>query len=510
MRVTAKALRVSAMIYLGLPVFIFILGFLRWYIALPAAVCLLIGFLYACRNNAGKHIVKEIAVSRTQFWGLIGVILLWTWLGGLNGLFYQTDDWPWRNAIYHDLVENSWPVVYPERGSALVYYIGFWLPPALPAKLVGYLTGNWDLAWRVAQSVLWLWSCLGLLLTALTLMFYVNADTPSKRWGVLLIFLFFSGMDILGSAYDGTLHEVLSPEGLHMERITWEGRQFSSITTCLYWVFNQSIISWLATVCFLTEKDSRNYLFLGVACLCCGPLPFVGLVVLMFVRALSSGIRHTRHGNAAKHLRIAFSPANITLLIGVLPLLCAFFLNNISLVNTAHQMEKLTLWEELDFYFSRRLAALLLIDAGVFCALLWKRHFKNPLFYGVAASMVILPYFRVGAGQDFCMRATIPILFTIMVYCAEYLISELPRFRKQRFFEKLLLAALVLSLLIGACTPAMEMFRSVYNVVCEKTILLAKDPFGSIDVLDEANNFTAQNYDETFFFQCLSKEIGTP
>lgn len=506
MLISYKSVRSLSMTYLGLPVLIFTLGFLRWYVALPAACVLLLGFLYACRNNSGKHSVQSIAISRTQFCGLIGVILLWTWLGGMNGLFYQTGDWPWRNAIYHDLVEKSWPVFYPEKSSALVYYFGFWLPPAIPARLVGLLSGSADLAWRVAQGALWLWSCLGLLLTALTLMFYVHADAPSKRWSALLIFIFFSGLDILGSAYDGTLHEVLSPAGLHMERITWEGRQFSSITTCLYWVFNQSIISWLATICFLMEKDSRNYLFLGVSCLCCGPFPFVGLVVLMFVRALSGGARHIRCGNAGKHLRIAFSPANIALLLTVFPIFCAFFLNNLSVINTAPQASQRTLWEELDFYFSRRLAALLFIDAGIFCALLWRRHLKNPLFYGIAASMVILPYFHVGSSQDFCMRATIPTLFCIMAYCAEYLINELPVFKKQRFFEKCLLTGLVIALLIGSCTPAMEMFRSIYNVCCKRTILLAQDPFGSIGVLEEAQNFTAADYEETFFFRHLAQK----
>ena len=507
MHISAQKLRRISMVYLGLPVLIFILGFLRWYIALPAACCLLMGFLYACRNNEGKHAIKEIVLSRSQLLGLVFVVLLWTWLGGLNGLFYQSADWPWRNAIYHDLVKYRWPVVYPEKDSALVYYIGFWLPPALPAKLAGLLTGSEEIAWRVAQAALWLWSCLGIMLTALTLMFYVNAGSPAKQWGALLIFMLFSGMDILGSIYDGTIHEVLSPEGLHMERITWEGRQFSSITTCLYWVFNQSIVSWLATICFLSEKDSRNYLFIGVCCLCCGPLPFVGLVVLMFVRALSSGVRHIRSGNAGKHLKVAFSPANIVLLLTILPVLGAFYLNNIAVATSAPSIEKPTLWEELDFYLSRRLGALLLIDAGVYCALLWKRHFRNPLFYGVAAAMVILPFFRVGGGQDFCMRATIPVLFTLMVWCAEYLISELPQFRQRRLFEKCLLISLLICLLIGTCTPLMEMFRSIYNVVCEKTIRLAKDPFKSIGVLEQAANFTSPDYRESFFFKYLSVPI---
>ena len=102
------------------------------------------------------------------------------------------------------------------------------------------------------------------------------------------------------------------------------------------------------------------------------------------------------------------------------------------------------------------------------------------------------------------MRATIPALFVLMVYCAEYLINELPHFGMHRFFEKCLLVCLVIGLLIGVCTPAMEMFRSIYHVVTQKTILLAKDPFGSIGTLNEANNFVAIDYKDDFFFQHLA------
>lgn len=36
----------------------------------------------------------------------------------------------------------------------------------------------------------------------------------------------------------------------------------------------------------LQEKDCRNYLLLGTACLMCGPFPFVGLVILWWCAAL--------------------------------------------------------------------------------------------------------------------------------------------------------------------------------------------------------------------------------
>jgi len=175
MRLTHRTLKTAALAYLALPVLIFACGFLKWPLAAAACAAMLLGFLYARRDNFEIRYEKTLTVGVWQLTALAGVILLWTYLGGLNGLFFQSDDWPWRNAIYHDLVEKDWPVIYPERGSALVYYIGFWLPPALVAKLAGWVTGSAVWAWRAARGALWLWSALGLLLIALMLMLCTGA-----------------------------------------------------------------------------------------------------------------------------------------------------------------------------------------------------------------------------------------------------------------------------------------------------------------------------------------------
>jgi len=502
MNLSQQKIRHLSAVYLALPVMVFAAGYLKWYLALPVILCMLLGIRCICRP---EQRTRTLRTSRLFPVALAAVLLLWTWLGGLNGLFYQSADWPWRNAIYHDLVEKSWPVVYPERDSALVYYIGFWLPPALPAKLVGLLTGSQDLAWRVAQAALWLWSAAGLYLIALNIMFFTGADTPKKQWATLLIFMFFSGMDIIGAAHAGTLERVLDPEVLHLEWWTHDGKQYSSVTTCLYWVFNQAIVPWLATVLFLREEDGRNYIFLGLTCLCCGPIPFVGLAVLMVLRWLSFILKGLGTGDAARHAKSAFTLQNLLGLALILPVLGVYFLSNLSVGSTAAQANGLSLIAGLRAYVNTGLIAFLALDAGFLCALIWKRHFKNPMFYFVAASLVAIPYFHIGTSEDFCLRASIPALFVLMCWCAEYLISELPRFRMQCFFEKCLLIVLTAALLIGACTPVMEIYRGVYHAAAEKTILLAQDHFGSIGNLDQANNFTAGHYSETFFFKYLAR-----
>ena len=64
---------------------------------------------------------------------------------------------------------------------------------------------------------------------------------------------------------------------------------------------------------------------------------------------------------------------------------------------------------------------------------------------------------------------------------------------------------MVLALLIGACTPLMEMYRGVYHAWNQGTILLAQDWIGSIANLEQANNFTAANFSDMFFFRYLAR-----
>lgn len=129
-------------------------------------------------------------------------------------------------------------------------------------------------------------------------------------------------MDILGALYSSRLPDLLAYDAMHLEWWT-NDFQFSSLTTCLFWVFNQTVGAWLATVCFLQEKDCRNYLLLGTACLMCGPFPFVGLVIFMVVRGIVL-LAQRQKGV----LQSAFSPANVLVLVVVLSITASYFLAN--------------------------------------------------------------------------------------------------------------------------------------------------------------------------------------
>lgn len=503
MRLTFHALRQFILCYIALPVLIFAVGFLRWYWALPVCAALLFALFRGWRPNALDALTGSLTVPVGRLIALALIVLVWTHLGGMNGLSFQSDDWHWRNAIFHDLVDKPWPVVYAGKNSALVYYVGFWLPPALAAKAVGAASGSVVLAWRVARFGLWLWSSMGMTLLALGLMFFTGADSRRKQWTTLLVLIFFSGLDVVGAALSGTLERVFDPAVLHLEWWTLDGKQYSSITTCLYWVFNQSIIPWMTVLLFLTEKDARNYLLLGVSCLCCGPLPFVGLVICMLGQWAAQLIADARRGRARVSLRAALSASNLALTFLLLPLFAAYYMSNAAFGGSAP--DALSLAERLDAYFSRRFLLFFMVDAGVYLALLWPGHRSEPLFYVVGASLLVIPFFRVGFSEDFCLRASLPGVFILMAWCARQLVGEFSNVRLLSPVRKALLGCLTAALLVGALTPAVEIGRGVYHVVSERTVRLSKDAFGTIEVLNDAKNFTADDYENTFFFKYLAR-----
>lgn len=495
MTVRLKTLKKCACVYMALPLFAFIAGWLRLPAALISGAAALAGLTYAIRSAAGEE--RRMQIGAWELAALILVVLLWTYLGGLNGLFYQSSDWNWRNAVYHDLIDRAWPVVYPEKGSALSYYIGFWLPPALLAKLAGAMGGAvW--AWRVARMALWLWAALGLTITILMLMLWAAADTKGRRAAVALTFVFFSGLDVVGALLSGRLALVTAPETLHFEWWMPDGKQYSSITTCLYWVFNQSIVSWMAVMLFLCEKDERNYVFIALSCLCCGPLPCVGLAVCMVVRCGQRLLRSFRAGEGHRAFQAVFSPGNLIALIVVIPL-GLYYLSNMAVTHTAGSA--LPLMTRLGNYFlSRSFWAFFVLEAGIWLALLGWEHRREALFYGVAVSLLIIPFFHLGASEDFCMRVSIPCVMILTAWCARYFCTR-PAVRAMSRRARLRFAAVLAAFVIGAATPCMEIYRGIYHAVTEKTIRLAQDGIGSIASLEKSENFTAENYDKSAFFR---------
>ena len=504
--VPARAVRTATVVFVSLPLLAFFVGFLRWYYALAAAAALAATLYFVLK--------PEVCAGKTPFhsftWRTIliafALALVWTYFGGMNGYWFQTSDWDCRNALYFDLIRKPWPVLYEANGGALVYYIGHWLPPAALARALFLISGSAEAGLMAGRMLLWLWSAAGVTLVMLLLCRVLGAMSRRQKCFAVLLLILFSGMDVLGAVLEGTLGTMMlplaRPSGPHLEWWMQFRYQFSSNTTLLYWVFNQTITAWLATLLFLQDQSPRNYVFYGVGCLFCAPFATVGLAVLMVVKAVAYSIGRIRE--PLHVLKEIFSPQNLLSLAFLLLPVAAYLLSaNAVGGETASVGGR----EDIAFFSSEYLLngkflLFILLEVGAYLLLIAADHYKNPLYYALWASFLIFPYFHIGRSLDFPMRATIPALFVLMVYAGQFLLAHF----KDRGWKKVCTCVLALCLLIGTATPAVEIYRGFYYTGTKKTVKLEDRSLMSFDSDKPNYNFVTPDPQEHFFFKYLAKQ----
>ena len=506
-RIRYSRLRAAAAVYLALPLIIFLIGFLKWFFALPG-ICA-IGYAFF-RFLKPKE--KEIRNERTihlSGWTIAGVFLLmlaWTQLGGMNGYLYQASDWAARNAVFRDLITHSWPVTYQNGSTALVYYIGHWLPAAVIGKAAGQIFRSTEAAWFCGRMALWIWSSLGLTLLSVLVFLFTGAEDRRKRTIVLLVMIFFSGMDIIGTWLTHRQEYNFSAEIMHLE--WWTHLQFTSVTSCLYWAFNQAIVPWILTVLVLMDDDPGNYVFYIAAGLICAPMPAVGLCLLMAGKAIQFLVGKHRTKALTAGIRQVFSISNLLVLPTCIPVMAAYYLCN----SVARDSGAAEVGEPGSPIVSGiKFLVFFMVEIGLVLLLLWPVYRKDILFYTVGISLLLVPFVRIGFGSDFCMRASIPAIFLTAVYAANVL-SHTEWKKKEKALPikysptgRMLAIMLAVVLFIGAATPMMEIYRGIYHVVSKGDFSQPCDTTYSFEYDAYNSTFTAKGYGEQFFFRTLAK-----
>ena len=286
-RLRKGAIYLIAVAYLVVPTIIFFYGWLRWELSV---LCIFLLGVAVYRTIKEIDIKEEIIISKSALSCLMISSFALVILSGIGGTFTQSYDIYMRNAIYRDLVLYEWPVYYPESNGVLVYYFGYWLPPALLCKIILPLMSEYQI-WIIANIVLIIYSTIGIILVLLLVMIMLyNSIDFKKAITVLLIFSIWGPLSIIGWYLfhnDGYgIIDLLSQLYLSLNidhYVNWFGAiNGNYLELCN--VYNQCIPAWIASMLFLLIKEQAKIYGLVCLSLCISaPFPVVGLFIIMIL-----------------------------------------------------------------------------------------------------------------------------------------------------------------------------------------------------------------------------------
>lgn len=500
-----RVIRTGAYSYLALPFLIFLLGWCRWQIGVPAAILTVVSLGLCCRESCGRQrepaVVTVTPVHGKMLAAIAVIILAWVGLSGVGGFVWQNGDHYFRNEMFALLVDEQWPLVRETMTEAgmetrgMVYYIGYWLPSAVIGKLCGM---------RAGRAALCLWALAGIILM------YAQICLWRKKLSVwpLILLIFFSGLDALGVLL-GTSEELQLFGEVHLEH--WlTCYQFSSMTTQLFWVFNQAVPAWLLCALVFLGETPQNMVFLSALLILTSTFPFAGIlpfVCYFMVRrsrwdrtyktirglcrdcwknwgsvqnvlggGIAAGISGIYiSGNDAVRSSLTFLDSSRRMLIlcggGILAVGIGLAVAILAMRGWGRLLWKAAAllgmglvvlrfgnlpyddWKSPVFYWLR-LTLFYMIEAGLFLLVLYPGVRDKKLFALNAVWLYLIPLIRIGRADDFCMRASIPGLFLLMLWCIQALDEKKTGWRAW---------VLILLLCTGAITPLHEMKRSFVN-----------------------------------------------
>ncbi len=474
-----------ALVVLAIPIALFLLGWIKLYLSIPLVLAIIVALYFSYRHFTACRlpVLDRTAVVKLAVFAVL--VAAWIVLSGVGGMVFQNSDHHLRNSVFEALVNNPWPVVDIDTGSYLVYYLALWLPAALVGKVLGLAAGY-------AFQMLWVF-----IIICLFFLLLFSLLKKIVLWPVL-VFIFFSGMDIipylLAAGFEGFFI------GRHIE---WHLMfQFSSITTQLYWVFNQAVPAWLATIFILQQKNFKSSIFLLSLLLLHSPFPSVGILPFMAYKLFWEMHPHRLDG---KRFRIfsylksllfdILSPENII----------AFVIAGASalyiLGNTAAGSRGFVDFSVLDKQGVIITISTVLCEFLLLCILIAISRVDTPLLVVTGGTLLVCMLIKIGYANDFVMRASIPALVVLYVLTCK-LLDSCWQSKKWPLF-----ICTVALLLVGSITPISEMARAVNNT---EQITLPGGPNRreTVNFFEEEgarrDNFTGA-LQETFFSKYIMK-----
>jgi hypothetical protein len=437
--------------YLFLPVFCFTW---YWFIGIVAVPMLVMGLAsMICLLNFREFVAVRLSkVVKTL--PTLAISALWVCTSGVWGFgFARTDDWKIaRDDYLSALTTLNWPIVHQfVNGGPLVYfrhYLGFYLPGPYITKVL-----NLEIQNSMIFTGIWMWFGVAIALLLL------GKLISSRGKGMVisnLVFVFFSGFDILGSRLNGT--SGLTPQSfLYAGHIEWWSKQFqfSSMTTALHWVPQHAIAGWVGAMIILNLRCPRTFLLITPMVLSATLLwsPFVSVGLLLAAIAVWDPrwrVKRIRI-QTQELICLAFAVINGALVAGFLMSGSSGLPRSLLYTNETYSRGGYVNGDGLQKTLLN-LLIFLMIELVPFVAVvvLWnKSRRRTALLIGVlliACTQLVMSYDSL-----FTMRASIPLLAILAALTAETFQMQL---RNGLLHIKTIVT--ILMLFIGSFTPLIE------------------------------------------------------
>ena len=446
-------------IYLMLPVVIWLVGWFEWWLGIPAALLLAAALWQAVSGSLRAY-------PRPATLAILAVAACWVMVTAAGGLFdgLQRGDWPFHRLTLVDLGHRPWPTYLTEPITAAYAADGDYSPPILRYNLAYYMTPALAAQWFGVAAMNWalpIWTWLGI---ALILLMFTRERRGKSIALAVLVFIFFGGMD----AVRVTLLEGwdwLAPridwEGLpgillgshHIEQGGTDQRLLSLSNMTIFLQSPQHFIApGLYTFLMLQLRGRRRFLAVVGVLLAAAPFwsPFVAVGLLPLLGALlwKNGVD-------------PFLRWPNLLLAAPLVGLIALYLTSDS-PNFEHgwiwELDTMSpLWTQVLLFY---LLEFLLL--GILVWILRPDLDRNPFFVACMVTLILLPLYYYGNYNDLFLRGSVPSLLLLCWYCVDTLLQRVSM-RTNALREgvhRLGIACIVVILGIGSLTAFVELARA--------------------------------------------------
>jgi hypothetical protein len=490
MNIKIKNLNLASLVWLTLGIFVFLLGWCKWYLSIPLVLAAMVIMI----KQYGQDSNETMHLSRKNFWIAFVICFLLMGLSGIGGYVVQSADNYWRNAMFRDLVNYSWPVYDSTTGLTKSYYIAFWMVPALLAKL----THSMELGFFMQL----LWVSIGFQLLYLQICRYVG----KPRLSYLAFFYLFSGLKII----ECLLYLPLFGEGSFLSDmvniVATNGSPGSfhagPMVQFLYDPFNQTIPLYLGMMLMINEVKGNLLPFIFAVLLLYAPLPLIGLLPLV----LYWFVRNIIAVNPQHRLGYVFSLQNIVGL-AILLVSVAYLMSN---SNSGHKGLRPILNLQADIY---AFVIYIIFEFGIFMIIGYKACRDKVALWIAFVSVSLFGWFQLGLHNDFCFRTNMPFIFILcLLVMRRYYMSETSK--KMRIF---IIAWYVMAGLPSQIHPTLRWLSSCYILAGHSQSELNNyQQFKDVTTLYVMQQTKLRNDDLSSSFLCrpdqyeFRTDVGTP